>query len=125
MAKPLPNPPPNGKRSPQRKTAYKTARPSPRSGVSLPVGAHPWNTGGKKGRSGRKPNNFVEWCDSVTKDETVRAVNLARAKAGDIKVLTLAANYAHGKPTERVEVTGKDGGPITQVWRFGDREIVF
>ncbi len=36
-----------------RKTANKTARASPRSGVALPLGAHAGNTGGKKGRSGR------------------------------------------------------------------------
>lgn len=110
--------------APKSKTATKTAKPSPRSGYALPVGAHPGNTGGKKGRSGRKPNNFIEWCKAVTADETVQAVNLARAKAGDVKVLTLAANYAHGKPTERIEHTGKDGGPI-QVWQFGDRKIAF
>lgn len=49
-----------------RKSAKKSAKsvrlapPSPRSGVRLPVGAHPGNTGGKKGRSGRLPDEFRE-----------------------------------------------------------------
>ena len=34
------------------------ARPSPLSGVSLPLGAHPGNTGGKAGRSGRPANEI-------------------------------------------------------------------
>jgi len=34
--------------------AWYFSRPSPRSGVRLPLGAHPLNTGGKKGRSGRR-----------------------------------------------------------------------
>lgn len=37
----------------EEKTAKKTAKPSPRSGVAFPLGAHAGNTGGKKGRSGR------------------------------------------------------------------------
>ena len=77
------------------------------------VPGNPGNSGGKKGRSGRKPNDFVAWCRSVTDDPIVRDVNLARAKAGDIKVLTLAASYAHGKPKEQVEVRGSgEGGTI-------------
>lgn len=36
------------------KTAAKTAR-SPLTGATIPLGAHPQNTGGKKGRSGRRP----------------------------------------------------------------------
>ena len=73
---------------------------------------NPGNSGGKKGRSGRKANNFIEWCKAVSEDPMVQGVFTARAKAGDVKVLTLAANYAHGRPTERVELTGKDGGPL-------------
>lgn len=48
------------------KTAKKTAKPvqlakpSPRSGVQLPVGAHPGNTGGKAERSGRPPSEIRE-----------------------------------------------------------------
>ena len=35
------------------------APPSGRNGNRIPVGAHPWNTGGKKGRSGRRSEKLV------------------------------------------------------------------
>jgi hypothetical protein len=35
------------------------------------------------------------------------------------------ADRAHGKPKESVEVTGKDGGPIEQLWTFGSRKVGF
>lgn len=43
-----------------KKTANQTrlAKPSGRNGNQLPVGAHPGNTGGKKGRSGRTPEDI-------------------------------------------------------------------
>jgi hypothetical protein len=43
-----------------KKTANKTAKPSPVNGVALPVGAHSHNTGGKPGRSGRPPSAVRE-----------------------------------------------------------------
>jgi hypothetical protein len=43
---------------PRSKTAL---APAPRhGGARLPLGAHPGNTGGKPGRSGRKPDEFKE-----------------------------------------------------------------
>ena len=38
-----------------------TAR-SPLNGAEIPLGAHPRNTGGKKGRSGRPPSAIRERC---------------------------------------------------------------
>jgi hypothetical protein len=71
---------------------------SPRNGAECPTGAHPGNTGGKKGRSGRKPNDFVAWCARIATDPAVWDAMLARARSGDIRVLEFAANYAFGKP---------------------------
>ena len=51
----------NRSTKPQQKTAV-----SPLSGGRIPLGAHPGNTGGKKGRSGRKPVAFVEECERLT-----------------------------------------------------------
>ena len=82
---------------------------------SLPahlIPGNPGNSGGKKGRSGRKPNNFIEWCQAISEDPEIQAVFTARARSGDVKVLQLAANYAHGRPTERVELTGEGGLPL-------------
>lgn len=78
-----------------RKTAKKTAKPSPRSGVALPVGNHPGNTGGKKGRSGRKSKQFLARCLDATENDDLwqRAVHKTPCS-----VLDLAASYTHGKP---------------------------
>lgn len=36
------------------------------------------------------------------------------------------ADRAHGKPTESIELTGKDGGPVqVQEWSFGKRKVTF
>ena len=44
---------------------------------------------------------------------------------GANQALGLLARHL-GMLTDRVEHTGKDGGPIpVQVWRFGDREVAF
>jgi hypothetical protein len=77
---------------------------SPRSGARCPTGAHPGNTGGKKGRSGRKPVDFVEWCRSILNDPTVRAVAEARAKSGDLKVVDLAAKYSQAEPPKQLKM---------------------
>lgn len=64
--------------------------------------------GGKKGNKGggRKPNQFIEWCQSITEDQMTQNVFSARAKAGDIQVMKFAAEYAHGKPKQDIELTG-------------------
>lgn len=88
------------------KTATKFAKPSPRSGVALPLGNHPGNTGGKKGRSGRKPEHFYERARELANDPQVWDVQLARARSGDLNPLKLAAEYTFEKPTEKKEITG-------------------
>lgn len=50
----------------------KTAPPSPLNGVSLPVGAHPGNTGGKRGRSGRTPNAFKRFLAELRQNPDVQ-----------------------------------------------------
>lgn len=88
------------------KSGIKTAK-SPKGGAELPLGAHPGNTGGKKGRSGRKPQDFVQWCKDLLADENVRRMAEARAKSGDTKILELAAKYSHAPPAQshKVETT--------------------
>lgn len=41
-----------------------------------------------------------------------------------VGALKWASENGYGKPTEHVEVTGKDGGPV-QVWTFGKRKVAF
>jgi len=86
------------------KTATKTAKPSPRSGVALPLGAHPGNTGGKKGRSGRKSRDFLQRCLEATEDDPLWQ---AAKKKSAFSTLEMAASYTYGKPTKSVEHSGK------------------
>lgn len=93
------------------KTATKTAKPSPRSGVRLPLGAHPGNTGGKKGRSGRKPEAFTSFLTKLRQNPALHQA-LERAVTDEtspgfrsaLKVLT---DYDTEKPAEKKELSGK------------------
>lgn len=40
--------------------------------MQLPTGAHPGNSGGKKGRSGRPPELFRQWARALYDDPKVR-----------------------------------------------------
>ncbi len=81
---------------------------SPRSGSQIPTGAHPGNTGGKKGRSGRKPNAFKELCREILDDEETREALRAAAKSpsapGYGGIIKMLASYAEGVPAQKVEV---------------------
>lgn len=96
---------------PGKKTGKKTGiMVSPRSGAACPTGAHRQNTGGKKGRSGRKPEWLRDWCDDLLADPTSR--EQVEAILHDAKhpafatMWTRVAERAHGKPREHVEHTG-------------------
>ena len=91
-----------------KKTAEKTARskPSPLTGQTLPLGAHPKNTGGKKGRSGRKPFLWKEHCRDVLIDKTVREHMLVAARTpklpGYAPLIKMLASYAEGLPEQTI-----------------------
>lgn len=85
------------------KTGFKTAK-SPKGGAELPLGAHPGNTGGKKGRSGRKSNDFLARCLAATEDDELW--RLSRKKSPHA-TLDTAASYIYGKPTQQVVTSGK------------------
>ncbi len=57
------------------------AKPSPRNGNRLPIGAHRANTGGKKGRSGRIPNATRLQCqDAVLSTGLPKMIRYLKAK---------------------------------------------
>lgn len=102
-----------------KKTAVKTGTPSPRSGYALPVGAHPGNTGGKKGRSGRKPDEFKQICQRLaSRASTVNAVS--RILKDDthpayLGALKWATENGYGRATESINVTQTGGLTIKVV----------
>lgn len=83
------------------KTAPKTAT-SPKNGAVIPLGAHPGNTGGKKGRSGRKPSTFAGFVRTLHDKADVRkAIESAASdetSKGFAPVLKLMAEYDPERP---------------------------
>lgn len=77
---------------------------------------------GKSGNPGGRPKlaeEFKERCRKLVDshvidfwEEEVKTRGANAAKASE-----LLAAYAYGKPTQAVEVAGKDGGPIEVTWR--------
>lgn len=84
---------------------------SPINGATTPVGAHPGNTGGKKGRSGRPPNWLKDWCDELlSKPQSkaqVQAVLADSTHTAYASMWKAVADRAHGRPKETVEHTGE------------------
>jgi hypothetical protein len=82
---------------------------SSKGGASITPGNHPRNSGGKAGRSGRKPLPVRLFCAEVLADERVRAGIRATARnpeaPGYAAIVKLLVAYAEGLPTatHRVE----------------------
>ena len=116
----VPNEPPG-------KTAKKTAKPSPRSGVALPIGNHPDNTGGKPGRSGRPPDSFKALCrELVTRNETLAAVRKILRDPNHpafVGALKWATEHGYGRPLQRVEADGKVNLTIRLVRELGEGPV--
>lgn len=98
----------------KEKTGKKTGKRtmvSPRSGAEVPTGAHARNTGGKKGRSGRKPDAFKQFLrdvlDSPEAREALERVLQSDKHTAYASVLGKIISHAHGLPTQQVEVTSK------------------
>lgn len=93
-----------------KKTAKKTAKPSPRNGNVLPLGNHPGNTGGKPGRSGRPR---LEWKDAfaeLRKDPDVQSAIERAAKdeksRGFRSALAVLERYDPDRPALKLEHSG-------------------
>lgn len=76
----------------------------------MPVGAHPGNTGGKKGRSGRKPNAFKNFLAELRADPLARvAFETAARDSGNRNFAAawkLMADYDDEKPAEKRQIVG-------------------
>jgi hypothetical protein len=94
------------------KTATKTAI-SPLSGAAIPLGAHPGNTGGKKGRSGRLPSKVREACRLAFHQRLKVLKQIADNEHEDaadrIRAVDTLGKYGG---IQKIEHTGADDGPI-------------
>jgi hypothetical protein len=92
------------------KTPIKFAKPSGRNGNRLPLGAHPGNTGGKKGRSGRKPNAFKNFLAQLRGDPLARTAFETAARDATSRnwaaAWKLLADYDDDKPAEKHTIVG-------------------
>lgn len=81
---------------------------SPRSGAEIPTGAHPGNTGGKKGRSGRKPDAFKELCRELASGRatvaSVRKILKDSTHPQFTAALRWASENGYGKPLQDVKI---------------------
>jgi len=94
------------------KTATKTAKPSPRNGNVLPLGNHPGNTGGKKGRSGRKPLEITIAAQHAVTDHDLigMAVRIAMKASRDsdrLAAIRFLVERGWGQSAQVVEHTGE------------------
>ena len=94
----------------ETKTGKKRTMRSPRSGAEVPTGAHPKNTGGKKGRSGRPPGTWAEFMRQLRADPKVQAAVKEAAtdhtSPGFRSAVKLLADYDDAKPAEKRQIVG-------------------
>lgn len=84
---------------------------SPINGALMPLGAHPGNTGGKKGRSGRPPSVIRERCRGSFEKRIKVLEEIAddpeTSPADRIRAIDLLARYGLGT---QQQVSGAEGG---------------
>jgi len=81
--------------------------------------------GGRLRRGGGKvPSKLSTEVRAMLREGSVDAAEklIEKARNGDIKAIELVLAYGIGKPTEKVEVSGPDGGPIELVAGLEDHE---
>ena len=73
----------------------------------MPTGAHKKNTGGKKGRSGRKPKETLDFLQAGTERPKARKAFNARLDEGDLKAWELILRYTQ-VPGSLIKIEGGD-----------------
>jgi hypothetical protein len=85
----------------------------------------PGKNGGMLRRGGgMMPSKLSQTVKQMLREGSVDAatVLLEKARGGDIKAIELVLAYGIGRPTEKVEVSGPEGGPIELVAGLEDHE---
>jgi hypothetical protein len=91
------------------KTAAKTAK-SPLNAAEIPLGAHAKNTGGKKGRSGRRSQKLSTFLAELRQKPDVHQAIEEAASDPNCRnfgmALKLIAEYDHERPAEKRQIVG-------------------
>jgi len=130
MTKPTAQSNPDKKR---RKTATKTATPevtshvapskprtarSPINGAEIPLGAHPGNTGGKPGRSGRLPSEVRRACLEAFDHRIPRLMQIADGAVAFTQECPKCGHKAETPPLPVTEVSDMRNA-IDQLGKYG------
>ena len=85
--------------------------------------------GGKRPGAGRKPNDLRAELPALLDEAIPRADRVAilreqvqAAKNGNTKAAALVLAYLYGKPVDRIESTGEEGGPMKIQVEYADPE---
>lgn len=102
------------------------APPSPFSGHRLPLGNHAGNTGGKKGRSGRKPAEWTILCqDLATNPSQIRRMKRILKDPNHKhfhQMQKLVTEYGYGTAPQRIQMSGELNVNVKDVRsRLGER----
>ena len=97
---------------------------SPNGGATL-IAGNPGNSGGKKGRSGRKPLAFAAACEALVDTVVLEKVSayLHKARANPEHpawrwCAEYVTNYGKGKPAQRVTLTGDEDEPLVMTFKM-------
>lgn len=85
----------------------------------------PGKNGGALRRGGGNPGHALQHqVKTAIREGAMEVVPILMEKArnGDIRAIELVLAYGIGKPTERVEVSGPEGGPVSFVADLDDHE---
>lgn len=77
-------------------------------------------TGGRtKGTPNKASGEISTRCKALIESEDYQQMFVSRLTHGTLPpaLEALTWHYAYGKPKERVELTGADGGPISYAWQ--------
>lgn len=94
----------------------------------VPAVMVPGRNGGTIRRGGGRPpkaeTHLAKEVRALLKEGAVDAAKglLMQAKRGNIKAAELVLAYVIGKPTEKLEVSGPEGGPIEVLQGLNDHE---
>lgn len=92
----------------------------------MPAGSQPGERRGgrSKGTKNKRSHGVEEWALELVQDAEYQMKFKERLLSGQLApaLETMVHHYAYGKPTERVEVTGKDGQPLEILYGSRDKK---
>ena len=110
------------RQQPRRSGGQTATARSPLNGAEIPLGAHPRNSAGKKGRSGRPPSAMRDMCRLSFEERVAGLTHIIddpKSRAADkVRAMDLLGKYGigvlkevQGAQYDRMEIVLVDEGP--------------